>query len=347
MEKNLTWFTLKSVPGIGNHLFKKLIELFKTPEAIFGASAEDLLRIEGMTGRIVSSLGKYKIPDKVKRDYDLTMKRGYGIVTMSDPQYPPLLLEIPDPPPFLYVHGRLEKSIKNIAVVGSRNASSYGIETTKRLCSSLAARGITIVSGMARGIDTSAHKGALDGNGKTIAVLGSGFERVYPAENRGLFDRIAENGAVISEFPLHTEPEAYNFPIRNRIISGVSLGTIVVEATKKSGSLITARLAAEQNREVFAVPGNVQSFKSIGTHTLIKQGAKLVEHAQDVIEEFESIPGMSSGDINQSGEKEEDKLPPMTTSIEPGKLSGILLKLELMGLVEQAPGKLFSLKKDI
>jgi DNA processing protein len=223
---------------------------------------------------------------------------------------------------------------------------------------------------MARGIDTAAHEGALMGKGKTIAVLGCGLDRIYPAENRKLYHRISENGAVISEFALMTEPEAHNFPIRNRIISGISLGTVVVEASKKSGSLITARLAAEQNREVFAVPGSVQSFKSIGTHTLIKQGAKLVEHVQDIIEELgpfleTQIPiagGLKqpdeTGAIKASLSSEEafvhQILGPYPehiddlvrkTSMETGKLSSILLKLELKGIVQQAPGKLFSVLK--
>lgn len=361
----LPWFTLKSVPGIGNHIFKRLINRFNSPELIFEASSEDLLKVDGMTPRLVSAIKHHKLPDQVKKDLDLVMQKGHKIVTMSDTDYPPLLLQIPDPPPFLYVFGHLDGSIKNISVVGSRNATSYGISTTKRICSDLASLEITIVSGMAMGIDSAAHEGALMGKGNTIAVLGSGLERIYPAENHKLFHRIAENGAVISEFPLKTEPEAHNFPIRNRIISGISLGTVVVEATKRSGSLITARLAAEQNREVFAVPGSIHSFKSIGTHTLIKQGAKLVEHAQDIMEELShaiKAPEGNDRTINEATESipllspEEspvfNALGPYPVhiddlvrklSMEPGKLSSVLLQLELKGTVQQSPGKLFSL----
>lgn len=366
MENILPWFALKSVPGIGSHLFKRLIDKFKSPHLVFEASSDDLLKIDGITDRLVSAIKRHKIPEHVKKDFDSVIENGYRIVTMLDPDYPPLLLEIPDPPPFLYVLGQLDSSIMNIAVVGSRNATPYGLSTTKRLCNDLALRGITVVSGMARGIDTAAHEGALLGKGKTIAVLGSGFERVYPAENLNLFHKIAENGAVVSEFPLKTEPEAHNFPIRNRIISGISLGTVVVEATKKSGSLITARLAAEQNREVFAVPGSINSFKSIGAHTLIKQGAKLVEHAQDIIEELS--PLIQAYAAANDKNKKMDKLPSLSSeetlvlkelgpypvhideiarniSMEPGKLSSILLRLELKEIVDQAPGKLFSIKE--
>ncbi len=222
---------------------------------------------------------------------------------------------------------------------------------------------------MAKGIDTAAHQGALDGRGRTIAVLGSGFERVYPSENIALFHRIAESGAVITEFPMKTEPDPHNFPRRNRIISGMALGTVVVEATKKSGALITARLAAEQNREVFAVPGSIHSFKSMGTHTLIKQGAKLVEHAQDIIEELSALlpvaaakePAIQKADQNQAPLLSSEESAVIQTlgpypvhiddlvrqlSIEPGKLSSILLRLELRGMVQQAPGKLFSVAVD-
>ena len=364
MENILPWFILKSVPGIGNHIFKRLIDCFNSPENVFEASGKDLLEVKGITPRLITAIKVHKIRDSVKKDCDLVMKKGYKIVTMSDTDYPPLLLQIPDPPPFLYVFGSLKGSFKNIAVVGSRNATEYGISTTRRLCRDLALLNMTIVSGMAIGIDSAAHQGALTGKGNTIAVLGSGLEIVYPAENRKLFHRIAENGAVISEFPLLTEPEPHNFPIRNRIISGISLGTVVVEATKRSGSLITARLAAEQNREVFAIPGSIHSFKSTGTHTLIKQGAKLVEHAQDIMEELSYIIG-APHEKDKTGHGIMERTSQLSSeesivfeaigaypvhiddlsrklSIKPGKLSSILLQLELKGIVHQSPGKLFS-----
>ncbi len=369
MRTLFSWFALKAVSGIGNHLFKRLLDRFSSPSLVFEAPQEDLLQVNGITPRIVTAIKAHNIPEPVKKDFDLVMKKGYQIVTMSDPAYPSLLLQIPDPPPFLYVFGNLCNSIRNIAVVGSRNATSYGISITKRLCEELAALDFTIVSGMAVGIDTAAHTGALTGKGKTIAVLGSGLEKVYPHKNLKLFHKIAEKGAVISEFPLLEAPEPHNFPIRNRIISGISLGTVIVEATQKSGSLITARLAAEQGREVFAVPGNINSFKSIGTHSLIKQGAKLVENTQDILEELS--PLITDDSLNNKikhKDKPEDKIakPPSLSSeeslvftglghypvhiddlsrkisMEPGKLSGILLKLELQGIVNQAPGKFFS-----
>ena len=286
MEKLLAWFTLKSVPGIGDLLFKRLFDHFKSPESVLQAAHGDLLEVNGMTPRLATMIKRHKIPEHTKRDYDRVLQKGCPIVTMSDPEYPPLLLQIPDPPPFLYVYGSLGHTDRSIAVVGSRNATPYGRSITRSLCEDLADTGLTIISGMARGIDTAAHEGALAVAGKTIAVLGSGLENIYPAANLNLFHRIAESGAVISEFPLNTEPEAHNFPRRNRIISGIALGTVVVEATRNSGSLITARLAAEQNREVFAVPGSIESFKSKGAHALIKQGAKLVEHVSDIIKKY-------------------------------------------------------------
>jgi DNA processing protein len=366
MENLLPWFKLKSVPGIGNHLFKRLTDHFESPVNIFKASPAQLLAVDGMSPRLVSAIFRHKTPETVKKDIDLLIRKGYQIITLTHKDYPPLLLQIPDPPPFLYVYGRLDSVVNNIAVVGSRNATGYGISTTKRLCRDLAAVQINVVSGMAKGIDTAAHEGALDGRGKTIAVLGSGLERVYPADNVKLFHRIAENGAVISELPLLAEPDAHHFPKRNRIISGISLGTVVVEATKRSGALITARLAAEQNREVFAVPGNIHSFKSTGTHTLIKQGAKLVEHAMDIVEELQlaAPESMTKDDCMPNETRHENitlsseasivlnALGPYPVHIDdlvrklamdPGKLSSILLQLELKGIVEQAPGKLFSI----
>ena len=366
MDSIRPWFYLKSVPGVGNLLAKRLIDHFKFPQNIFQASDEELLQVEGLTGRQIAAIKSHKMPAKVKAELDLVARKGYRIVTLTDSNYPRLLRQIPDPPPFLYVNGRLESSPEKIAVVGSRNATGYGLTTTKNLCADLASLGITIVSGMARGIDTAAHEGALAAKGKTIAVLGSGLERIYPTENKHLFRRISETGAVVSEFPLLTKPEAHNFPMRNRIISGMSLGTVVVEATKKSGSLITARLAAEQNREVFAVPGSIQSFKSVGTHTLIKQGAKLVEHARDIIEEVAPMLQYREKPENSKQDAKRDKLALLTAdevqvyealgpypihiddlarkiSVGPGRLSSILLKLELSGLAQQSPGKFFTI----
>ena len=369
MEKLIPWFALKSVHGVGNCLFKRLIDRFKSPERTFEASQDELLAVEGITRGIGSSILSHKIPDQVKKDLDLVNKKGYKILTMADTDYPPLLLQIPDPPPFLYICGHLTGSLKKVAVVGSRNATDYGIVTTIRLCKDLCAHKITIASGMAKGIDTAAHQGALMGKGKTIAVLGSGLERIYPAQNRKLFYEITENGAVVSEFPLLTEPEAHNFPRRNRIISGMSLGTVIVEAAQKSGSLITARLAAEQNREVFAVPGSINSFKSTGAHKLIKQGAKLVEHARDIIEEIEYM--LKPCNKNNKSNLIKTNQPPDLSheesivykalgpypihiddlvrkiSLETGKLSSILLKLELKGIVLQSPGKIFTVSDSL
>ncbi len=368
MESIQTWLELKSVPGIGNLLYKRLIDRFKSPDIIFQAPPSDLLEVEGMTKRLVLAIKNHKIPDRVKRELDLIDKKKYKIITLADFDYPALLNEIPDPPPYLYVAGNLAGSTKNIAVVGSRNATPYGISTTKQLCMDLTAHGLTIVSGMARGIDTAAHTGALMAKGKTIAVLGSGLEKIYPQENLSLFHQIAEHGAVITEFSLSAEPEAHHFPLRNRIISGISLGTVIVEATRRSGSLITARLAAEQGREVFAVPGSIRSFKSTGTHSLIKQGAKLVENAQDILDELSNIINIdmltnktdipSADDAGPQISSEElmvfkaltvypahiDELM-RKVDLELGKLLSILLKLELKGHVEQSPGKLFSIKE--
>jgi DNA processing protein len=271
----------------------------------------------------------------------------------------------------LFVAGTLDPLENLLAVVGSRNATAYGVTTTRRLCNDLAGKGMGIISGMARGIDTAAHEGALMGKGRTIAVLGSGLEQIYPAENRDLFHKIAENGAVITEFPLNALPEAHHFPQRNRIISGMSLGTLVVEATRKSGSLITARLAVEQNREVFAIPGSIHSFKSAGTHILIKQGAKLVENVQDILDEL-NLQRRNSGHGGHGSRKSEvvRSLPPLSEmeavvfsalssypvhsdelvrklSLTSGKLMGTLLQLEVKGLVQQTAGNHFSIKEEL
>jgi DNA processing protein len=366
MDDLLPWFTLKSVPGVGNLLFKRLVDRFKTPTKVLSADTEDLLQVDGMQPRTAQAIQRHRTPDQIKKEAALVQSKRYRIVTLTDPDYPFLLAHIPDPPPYLYVYGRIDAIRQPVAVVGSRNATTYGLAMTERLCRDLAVRGLTIVSGMARGIDTAAHMGALMGRGQTVAVLGSGLEKIYPAENRKLFHRIADNGAVISEFALLAEPDPHHFPQRNRIISGMTWGTVVVEATRRSGSLITARLAAEQNREVFAVPGSITSFKSSGTHTLIKQGAKLVEHAQDILDEMpvdsSSRARLETGpaiDRNAPGPKLSGDETKVVAVLEPyplhidrlmrrlpmnsGRLAGLLLQLELKGLVVQSPGKLFAL----
>jgi len=367
MENLIPWFRLKSTPGVGNLLYKRLIDVFHSPENAIHAPRKKLLQVEGLSDRLITAIKRHTLPEAAKNELAKIQHKGIKILTLTDTDYPALLLEIPDPPPYLYVYGRVSATHKNLSIVGSRNATQYGLETTQRLGRDLASLGITIVSGMARGIDTAAHEGALMAHGKTIAVLGSGLERIYPRENERLFHRIAETGAVISEFPLGAEPEAHHFPMRNRVISGLSLGTVIVEATLRSGSLITARLAAEQNREVFAVPGSVNSFKSTGTHTLIKQGAKLVEQAGDIMDEISqwfdhSVPG--NNNILDGKATPKPNLSSLETSVlqalehyplhiddltrklnmTPADLSSTLLCLELKGVVQQDPGKLFYIK---
>lgn len=356
------WFALKSVPGVGNLLFRRLIERFGSPKAAMAADGADLVAVQGVNAHLADKIRDHRVPSAVERELDAIQRKGIGVVTQSDRGYPPLLLQIPDPPPFLYVYGSLPTDGLNVAVVGSRNATDYGISATRRLCMDLAGQGVNVISGMARGVDTAAHIGTIAAGGATVSVLGTGLNRIYPRENSRLFHQIAENGAVITEFPLDTGPDAHHFPARNRIISGMCHGTVVVEATRRSGSLITARLAAEQNREVFAVPGNINSFKSVGTHELIKAGAKLVVHAGDVLDEFghvhafgrqdDQTPKQANPALTDEEARVIDHLDVEAVHIDDlarklglpsGQLSGLLLQLELKGLVSQSPGKRFAL----
>ena len=369
MDNIAAWLALKNVSGVGNHLYKRLLDQFQTPENVFDAKKSELMTVAGVSERVAGAIKGFRFSDHIKKEIALAKKQQCRIITCSDPEYPPLLYHIPDPPPYIYVKGCLKDTDKSVAIVGSRNASSYGVSMAKRLSRDLSLRGLRIVSGMARGIDTAAHIGAISANGQTIAVLGSGLGVIYPPENRRLYDEISENGAVISEFPIEEGPNAYNFPARNRIISGMTLGTLVVEATQRSGSLITARLAGEQGREVFAVPGNINSAKSTGAHNLLKQGAKLVACAEDVIEEFYQFQNKANKEDTLSEKQSETvtRLSPDLTGdesviykvLEPypihidalsqqtgmhvGKLSIILLNLELKGLVSQSPGKYFTI----
>ena len=365
-EELLPWYTLKSVKGVGNLLFKRLIARFETPARVLSASGDQLTAVAGIAPRLAAAIQRALPSDDVRREIDEVHRRGFAVVPLTAAGYPALLREIPDPPPFLYVAGRLEATTCQIALVGSRNATAYGLGITRKLARELAAAAVTVVSGMARGIDTAAHWGALEGGGRTVAVLGCGLGTLYPPENRKLWQAITAQGAVVSELPINAAPEAHHFPARNRIISGLCMGTVVVEAARKSGSLITARLANEQGREVFAVPGSVQSFKSAGTHRLIQQGAKLVASASDILEEFPYVfptvavgadptAGGSSAAMSAAGLSAEESrlwqaLGPYPTHIDelarslclaPGQLAGMLLQLELKGFVRQTPGKRF------
>jgi DNA processing protein len=364
------WLALKFIEGLSSAGLKNLIAAFGDPRKIFEVPADALKAVAGVKAKTADNIASFKNWGQAELEMELACKAGVSIVTAHDPIYPGLLLNIYDYPPILYVKGCLREDDVTVAVVGSRAASTYGLFSTERLCREMALSGITVVSGMARGVDSAAHRGALSVKGRTIAVLGCGIDVVYPAENRSLSEEIASNGAVISEFPFSTPPLAQHFPMRNRIISGLSLGVGIVEATEKSGSLITAKLALDQGREVFAVPGIIDSPGSKGTHRLIKEGAKLVENVHDILDEIRpqvTIPltRQTLNDANTSSapqgksmkETERTVLDVLTrravdvdtiieqTGFKAKDVLTILLSLELNGHVEQQPGKLFLRKE--
>ena len=358
------WLALSLTPGVGSILIKRLLDRFKTPEAVFRASLKELVRIEGLGEKVAGEIRKGPSEKAVKRELYLLEKTGGKVVTLKDGDYPTRLKDIYDPPALLYLRGelRIEDELA-VAIVGSRKTSAYGREVTEKIGEDLARHGVTVVSGMARGIDSVAHKGALQGGGRTIAVLGCGVDVIYPPENRNLFYQIIERGAILSEFPMGSPPEGGHFPRRNRIISGLSIGVVIVQASAESGSLITAGYALEQGREVFAVPGNVGAEGSRGTNQLIKEGAKLVESSEDILEEI--LPQWRrEGATAQKGDPAVLSLtePEKTlygllgetpshidaiireSRLDPGRVSSLLLNLELKGLISQWPGKCFSKK---
>ncbi len=286
-EQKKYYIALNMVSGVGLVLAKKLLERFSCVKGVFEASTASLIGVPGISARIASDIRNILASDEFNKEIRDINNEGIQVLCPEDVLYPALLNEIYDPPPVLYLKGDLSLLDKTtISVVGCRRASFNGLQLSGRISSDLSRRGICVVSGFARGIDTAAHKGALKGPGSTVAVLGSGLKCVYPPENKGLFDEISRHGIVMSEFPLNTAPHRGNFPRRNRIISGMSLGVVVVEAAQRSGSLITANLALSQNRDVFAMPGAANSVNAKGTNKLIKEGAKLVENVDDIIEEL-------------------------------------------------------------
>ncbi|MCX7892003.1 MAG: DNA-processing protein DprA [Burkholderiales bacterium] len=279
------WFRLTLVPGLGGQTLRRLLAELGLPEQVLAAGHGALARVAGdaLAARILAGADS----EAVERALAWAAEPGHAVVTLADEAYPRQLLEIGDPPPLLYVRGDAALLARPaLAIVGSRNATPQGLANAESFARAFSDAGLTIVSGLALGIDAAAHRGALAGSASTIAVLGTGIDRLYPARNAALAGAIAARGAIVSEFPLGTPAAAGNFPRRNRLISGLARGVLVVEAALASGSLITAKLAAEQGREVFAIPGSIHSPLAKGCHALIKQGAKLVESAADVLEEL-------------------------------------------------------------
>ena len=373
-EDSLYWLALRMTPGLGTRKAGQLLEVFKTPQALFRASRSEL-QAAGLSASLAQSIASGCAFDDAADQQQKAREVAAVLVPITSSAYPPALRDIYDPPPVLFARGRIELlSTLMLGVVGTRRPTPYGVAAAARLAGDLAGAGMTITSGMARGIDTSAHKSALDAGGGTVAVFGSGIDQIYPAENRKLAEQIAARGLIVSEFPLGFPAYPQNFPIRNRIISGMSVGVLVVEGSEYSGSSITAKLAVEQNREVFAVPGNIMSKMSWGPNLLIKQGAKLVQEWNDVAVELKpeqrrrlldqcrkqlKIEGDNSEETNPSspaslmskvsvaimGVLKADTATGLDQLIEgleetsSSEVIAALFELELAGLVRQLPGK--------
>ena len=361
------WVWLGSIPGIGAVKSKKLLEFFGNPNSVFTAKEIDFAGLSFLTRADIANLVNKGNREKVKKHIEDINANDIKIITFEDESYPEYLKNIYDPPVILYMKGNMPEEEKYLAVVGSRKATSYGLNMAEVVSRELSKCGITVVSGMARGIDTFAHKGSLSAGGRTVAVLGCGLDIVYPYENKKLMEKIIESGACLSEFLPGTQPVAGNFPARNRIISGMSMGVIVIEAGERSGSLITANCALEQGREVFALPGNVNSLNSTGTNKLIKEGAKMVTSLEDILEEIGAYFSDDNKDSFTKKLKDDKLLKGLDKDevkvveclkLEPAHIDSIANKtglnikvinslvvmLELKGLVEQLPGKIYKLK---
>ena len=343
------WLALSLVRGLGGEAARRLLKEFGSPEAVFAASSLSLQAFIKPDVRNAISLG---IQDSViQTTLDWLTDDNNHIVTLADSEYPQTLLTISDPPLLLYVKGRIDLlNQAAFSIVGSRHATPQGVNNAAAFAQALSSAGLCIISGMAHGIDAAAHQGGLKAEASSIAVVGTGLDKVYPAANRELAHELARLGAIVSEFPLGTPPIATNFPRRNRIISGMGLGCLVVEASLQSGSLITARLAMEQGRDVFAIPGSIHSPQSKGCHALIKQGAKLVESAQDIIEELGGVLAITPSEkliVNNLPIMEHLGNDPISldslsslSGLTVSELSAMLLTLELDGIVSTLPGGL-------
>ncbi|HVC12548.1 MAG TPA: DNA-processing protein DprA [Burkholderiales bacterium] len=351
-----SWLQLTLTPGLGAATTRELLRRFGLPETFLTAQRTQLSRL--LPSATFEALYSDHVARAVEHAQRWTQIPDHAIVTLADAAYPKLLLEIGDPPPLLYAVGRLELLERPaLAVVGSRNATAQGTSNAEGFAKALSGAGLTIVSGLALGIDAAAHRGGLAGPGATIAVLGTGIDVTYPARNAGLAARIAQSGLLISEFPLGTPAAAQNFPRRNRLISGLARGCLVVEAALASGSLITARAAVEQGREVFAIPGSIHSPLSKGCHALIKQGAKLIESAEDVLAELGAIGGGAAAPAGSASAARSDADEPFLehmgfdpvnvdslcarSGLSAERVSSELLRLELDGRVAVLPGGLY------
>lgn len=362
------WLALTFIKDVGPITTKRLLSALHSPRKILEAGLNELKDIEDITESKAKRIYEFDSWSKVDKEIEAIKNRAIRIIKYTDREYPESLRQIDTSPILLYAKGRFVKEDKYaIAMVGSRNMTEYGKNIAEIIASELSSYGLTVVSGMARGIDTLSHKGALKAGGRSIAVLGCGLDNPYPPENIEIFERLSVNGCVISEFPLGTPPNKENFPARNRLISGLSLGVLVVEATTNSGSLITANYALEQGKDVFAIPGNITSRNSEGTNTLIKKGAKLVQRVDDILEEIapqlkdlidsskiasgkilsKNIDGLEISDGEKAicnilgSEPKHIDLIAREIKMQPARLLGLLLGLEIKGIVKQADGKRF------
>lgn len=354
------WLALQRVAGLSATSLDALFQHFDSVQAVFSASRSELQSVlTGDQAPVVDAILRGPTTSALASTLAWVAQANHRLVTFQDPNYPQLLREIARPPVILFVVGDPEQLVTpQLAIVGSRNPTPSGLENAASFARALSHSGLTVTSGLALGIDGAAHEGALEAGGRTVAVLGSGVDQVYPARHRQLATRIAENGALVSEFELGTPPKAEHFPRRNRIISGLSLGTLVVEAAIRSGSLITARCAVEQGREVFAVPGSIHAPQARGCHSLIRQGAKLVETAQDVIEEISALTPLTRQPVAKGQDQHSEIQDPKMTELldhlgyDPATIdtlversgltadfiSSMLLEMELLGMVEARPG---------
>lgn len=371
------WLLLNNAQGIGPVTFGRLLKFFGSVDDILGASAASLEKVEGIGPKTAHSIAASREKFNVAAELILAQALSVTLLTLQDPRYPPALAPIYDPPPVLYVKGEITRADSlAVAIVGSRRSSIYGQEQASRFAHLLASGGFTIVSGLARGVDSSAHRGAIAAKGRTIAVQGCGLNHVFPPENKELFTHITQNGAVISELPLATEPRAENFPARNRIIAALSLGTLVIEATANSGALITAKAALEYDREVMAIPGKIDSPLNAGSHKLLKQGAKLVDSIEDILEtlgcvgksiESHTLPLAKDAlqkaqaplfdramlNLNENEQKLFGALSKdpihideliASTGFAAGPVQSSIISLQIKGLIKQLPGNLYILR---